>query len=986
MTVYGGTRGAVRWGALSLALWGMLGAAQAAAVLDGRTLTFSQNAQTLAALRFPESAGDLSGPVTQGEVTWLGVGPALYGFTPGGTASLRLDFSDVISSLDASGGVLRVTAGPSGEQDTYTVSGEQIQERVVFVPDTQVTGWLKRVASQVPEGEVAQAAAQDPTNPFLALRLAALARQRGDRFTALSQTQRAASLPLPFPALLQLAAQMEALNSPSAANLLLSRAGRDYAARGYDPALPISRAALKAYGDPLGELEQLLGENKLERADVWIRYLRQTSPRFEGSLALYARYAELLDAQGRSGEAEEWRAFARTLTEGTLYNLGADALLTLRDAARLSTLALLISLLAAYLTLAARAWRVQGQDTAALGGRWGSWLRHPLSRLRRSVVAYSGLGEKLVLLSLLSAVLLTLSAWTWAARTETRLQAPALNIGTYGGAWFYGGLDELELSTTRETALLRGLSAQLDGDDAAARSSYEQGGAALPCVQNNLGVLAQNREDSAQGRELWRASLSAAPDLLAPAYNLGLQPSAPEAAFQREYRGAPRLCYPDQRALVRALGGSLAGQLRALVLNPWSALLATPTGLAAPLQALWVTLLLLGYALCVVWLLTPTPTGNGALDARHCSAAGPAAAGQRPARRRVGRGAAARLGGGAVRLLVGRGWCRCLTCRGRSVASGCRSFLVAVYALNTVGLSLQELGWLSRPAGQHRRRRRARLAEAPGQLTRSGSACLPILPECLFACLTLFFVMLLGRLQGRASAAPRPSFRPATDQTAALLSGQPAQLRNPPRLVQGRTLLPLLEVAALLGQPVGQQGTLLRLGRLLLDVLTQSAAAGRRAAARRERQLIGGALYVNARLLADGLSANLSFSDDGRSLILTALPLGGNPLAPQARFSTDKASYAPGEQVIYTDYPFDPDGADIVSRKWSQQARRVFQPGSYTVTLQVTNARGQVSAPYSRTLTVAGPGMDTPLSYALKYADPGESFPDALRQHLSAGG
>ncbi|GAA4009206.1 hypothetical protein GCM10022631_21940 [Deinococcus rubellus] len=688
-----------RWAALallslSLGGLGLGGLAGAAAVLDGRSLSFEQGGVTQATLNFPGSLGDLSGPVSQGDTTWLGVGPALYSYSPQGAVTTRLDFSDMISGLDASGGVLRVTAGPSGAQDTYTVTNNQIQERVVFVPDPAVTGWLRRTAQQWPEAQLAQAAAQDPTNPFVALRLAAVARQRGDRFTALSQTQRAASLPLAFPASLQLAAQMEALNSPSAANLLLSRAARDAAERGYDPALPVSRAALSAYGDPLGELEQLLAQNKLERADVWIRYLRQTSPRFEGGPAVYARYAALLDAQGRSGEAEEWRAFAQTLTQGTLYNLGADALLTLRDAARLSAAVLLLSVLAAYLTLAARAWQVQGRSTAALGGRWGSWLRHPLSRLRRSVVAYAGLGEKLVLLSLLSGLLVSLSAWTWAARTETRLQVPALNTGTYGGAWFYGGLDRLELTPSRETGVLRGLAAQLDGDDSAARSTYERAGAPLPCAQNNLGVLAQDRGDTAQARELWRASLSAAPDLLAPAYNLGLQPAAPEAAFQREYRSEARLCYPDQRSLVRALGGSLSGQLRVLVLSPWSALMATPTRLAAPLQAVWVTLLLIGYALGVVWLLTPAP------------------AEQRPGRPPLFRLLALLLPGsalldgawGAVLLLgwaaalsswlAGRGWLEVPYLPGPINPSVLLIVLAAVYALNTVGLSLQEIGLL----------------------------------------------------------------------------------------------------------------------------------------------------------------------------------------------------------------------------------------------------------------------------------------------------
>ena len=62
-----------------------------------------------------------------------------------------------------------------------------------------------------------------------------------------------------------------------------------------------------------------------------------------------------------------------------------------------------------------------------------------------------------------------------------------------------------------------------------------------------------------------------------------------------------------------------------------------------------------------------------------------------------------------------------------------------------------------------------------------------------------------GSSVGWASAAASAQLQASTDQTAALLSGQAARLSSPPRLVQGRTLLPLLEVAALLDQPVSQQ-------------------------------------------------------------------------------------------------------------------------------------------------------------------------------------
>lgn len=242
------------------------------------------------------------------------------------------------------------------------------------------------------------------------------------------------------------------------------------------------------------------------------------------------------------------------------------------------------------------------------------------------------------------------------------------------------------------------------------------------------------------------------------------------------------------------------------------------------------------------------------------------------------------------------------------------------------------------------------------------------------------FSALLGGcvLLSSASAAASAQLQAGTDQTAALLSGQPARLINPPRLVQGRTLLPLLEISALLGQPVSQVAGQITVGRLVINPVSLSVTLDAAPQPSGSAVLLGDVLYLNARLLADGISANLSFSDDGRSFSLTALPVGGDPLLPQARFSTDKAVYAPGEKVIYTDYPFDPDGADIVSRKWSNKRDVYFEPGSYTVTLQVTNSRGQVSTPYSRTLNVTGPLMDTPLSYALKYADPGESFPDPL--------
>lgn len=210
------------------------------------------------------------------------------------------------------------------------------------------------------------------------------------------------------------------------------------------------------------------------------------------------------------------------------------------------------------------------------------------------------------------------------------------------------------------------------------------------------------------------------------------------------------------------------------------------------------------------------------------------------------------------------------------------------------------------------------------------------------------------------------------------VNGDAARWQAPPRLIGGRTLLPLRETALLLGRPV-QVGTAgqLGLGRAVVAPDGSASLAGVPQPAG-TALIVDGAVYLSARTLADALDANLSAADDtGRTLTLTALRDGGNPLAPQARFSTDKTVYAPGERVVYTEYAYDPDGADITSRKWTGRQDAFFQPGTYTVGLNVTNSRGLQSKPFNRTITVQGAPLDSPLTYALKYAAPGDRFPDA---------
>ncbi|GGJ82879.1 hypothetical protein [Deinococcus aquiradiocola] len=598
---------------------GLLGAglAGADAALDARTLTYqNDDGLTTWTRTYPPELGPISGPLRQDGLTWLAVGPALYGYADDGEQRVRLDFPGEVSALDGGGGTLQATAGFGSVRQTFTVAEMQIQGRVVLPPDPQVTGWLARAASVVPQSQLVQASQQDPANPFLNLRLARLSELRGDRYGAISAAQRAVTAEVPFAASVQLAAQLDAAGYPAAADLSLDRAASDWAARGYDPALTVSQDALRAYGDPLGELNTLLAQNKLRRAEAWIRYLRLVSPRFQGYPELYARYARILDAQDRGGEADEWRQFSHDLSAGTLYNLGPGSLLILQAASRLLAAALLLAILAALSGYAVHYWRVQGEDLAPLGGRWRSWLRHPLSRARRITLGYAGFGEKLVLVALLLGLLISLSAWVWTGRVNARLLSPALTAGTYGGAWFYDGLDRLALSgNAADIALIRGLASQLDGDTATARQTYARAGTApSACIQNNLGVLSGVGGDTAQARDSYRQALALDPGQVPASYNLGLHPQSPETAFQESQRSnQPRLCYPDQQTLIQALdtppGSSVLGLLR----DPWNVLNGLPTGLPRPLQWMWVTLLLALLTASILWLAVPRlPAGHAA--------------------------------------------------------------------------------------------------------------------------------------------------------------------------------------------------------------------------------------------------------------------------------------------------------------------------------------------------------------------------------------
>ncbi len=564
-------------------LW-LMAVALADPVLDNRTLRYLDGNQLVWQRSYPQELGPISNPIEVAGVTYLGIGPEVYAFSHAGAVIGRADLPGFVTSIDATGGVVQATTAYKDYSERFTLNnlgtGLLVRERVVFPPDPKITGWLNLAARLVPSNKLAEAQQQDPTNSFLAFRVAQQATKKGDSYGELSAIRSTLEYSLPFPAWVQLASELDTAGYPDTANLALQRAREDAAMRGIDPEIAISRQVLATYGDPISYIETLLKQNRLSRVGAWLSYLRDLHPRFEDSQTLYTRYAAILEEQGRAGEAEEWRQFSRSLNTGTLYNLGPNGLSSVRDVARLLTLALAIALASALLLMLIKSWRTQGIATRALGGRYRSWLARPLSRARRVSLAYISFSERLMLTTLSVVLLLALVGWQWAGQVGVALHSSALNFGTYGGGWGNSTLEELNLRSNPDTTVLKALAAQLDGDDKTAREQYNQ---ALPdaCALNNLGAIAHKRGDDAQARENYRAALSRRPDLSSAMYNLDLNPATPSATFQHTYRvGEPRLCYPDQRSLARATTGDLSVTLRNNFLNPSQLIKETPSNSA----------------------------------------------------------------------------------------------------------------------------------------------------------------------------------------------------------------------------------------------------------------------------------------------------------------------------------------------------------------------------------------------------------------------
>ena len=589
------------------------------AQLSGRTLQGVLSGITQWSVNYPVELGDLHEPIQDGDSIYLPLGSMLDRLSVRtGVVEKRWYFPAEISQLERTeAGFLVMVDHGQGIKENFTLQNEKIQERVVYPPRIEVLGELEKRArlglSRNPMKEASLSVTQqlearvrqDPLNPFLWIFLAQQKLLNRDNAGAHQELGEAMRAEVPFFISVRMAVLLDSMGSPDYADQALTQAKMNWAELGYDPAVPVSAEAWQAYGNALWYSRYLLKEERVERAGVWFKFLREISPRFEGYASTYEQYAGWLEDQGRTGEAIGWRNVERELGANSVFSLGEHAFLTIRDVARFTVFTLIACYLVVWLTLHLRYLGLQYRELQPYGGVF-SGFRNPLMRIRHVIFSYATFSEKLVVLTLFLLGILALGVWGWADRAQQSTQNAALNMGTYGGVWFYSQLDSVSAATSQESAFLRGVAVQLDGDQNRALELYQQAPDVAGAV-NNQGVMLEVRGDQRAASDLYRQALTINPNLVAAAYNLQLSPSSFEATFQSIYHSGPRLAFPTEVERLRAVSPDLAEETNRFLRNPWMYLMALPTGWNVYVQALWVTWLLGSTLLTVLLFMVPRP-------------------------------------------------------------------------------------------------------------------------------------------------------------------------------------------------------------------------------------------------------------------------------------------------------------------------------------------------------------------------------------------
>lgn len=535
-----------------------------------------QNGQALWTLAFPVGSGETAGLFQAGTDAYVGHGNSvLVVDARTGVVQKRYRLPAQVTSITNSAGVpLAAITYSNGAEGRIAILSSGPEASEPFDVDPKLYGWLRTEALGENPTERLR---QDPTNPWLYLE-AARAAQPGSNDEA-RYIDGALANAATFYERAQLARELMRFSPPQreAAASAMYGALSDFVARGYRAELLFDETLAETYGFPLGALQAALGRGDIQAAGFWADWVYPLStPAVPATQAALRDYADYLRADGQREAASQWLERSR---EGAGFDLAAAIRQAALDVGRTGwygVAALLVALIALYVTLAAKYWRAQSLNLRRNSGKGGG--------ARLFFLRYATFTERLVAVLLLAA-----------AMALTGLQGWARDGDALPAAWGSGSLASVpSLDALARTSgsgpdigFVRGYAEQTAGLTDPAAEAYRTAPNDADAV-NNLGVLTNDPA-------LYQRALDLKPGLPAANFNLGQgsNPSRLMAAFAPDDKA---LVVPDETRLRSAVTGTFLEALANVFTNPWAAL----TGVAGVGVAQWVWLVIVVAFLIVV--------------------------------------------------------------------------------------------------------------------------------------------------------------------------------------------------------------------------------------------------------------------------------------------------------------------------------------------------------------------------------------------------
>ncbi|MFC6331050.1 stalk domain-containing protein [Paenibacillus septentrionalis] len=221
------------------------------------------------------------------------------------------------------------------------------------------------------------------------------------------------------------------------------------------------------------------------------------------------------------------------------------------------------------------------------------------------------------------------------------------------------------------------------------------------------------------------------------------------------------------------------------------------------------------------------------------------------------------------------------------------------------------------------------------------------------------------------------------DQKEAYRNGELVVLDSPATAIAGKSYLPAKFLGDSFGMKVSYDSQTKNVTLISDQVHIVFDIAGNTITVNDEKmsndniaRIINGRIMVQLTWLCDYMGASYTYTPAQKKVMVTYVPKAEENIdealgsAPVAKFSVDKASYAIGETITYTNLSYDPD-SEGVSLSWTNKQDAFFTPGEHQVSLVAIDRNGNKSEPYTRTIMVTDKVLFEEFEYGVYTSGPG---------------